>query len=82
MSEEREMLFEKMASLIAGQTGMESRLITMESDFKEDLQIDSLDIFEIIMELEEAYSLEIPTEDLETMKKVADLVEYIDNRIR
>lgn len=73
------MLLEKISRIIAGQIGVEAEKITMSSDFKEDLGIDSLDIFEIIMELEEEYSVEIPTEDLENMKKVADLVNYIDS---
>lgn len=75
------MFLEKISQIIADQIGVKADKITMSSDFKEDLGIDSLDIFEIILELEEEYSLEIPTEDLENMKKVTDLVHYLDSRI-
>ncbi|NLI92298.1 MAG: acyl carrier protein [Peptococcaceae bacterium] len=70
-----------VSRIVAEQVGIKAEEVTMDSDFKEDLGIDSLDIFEIIMELEEKFSLEIPTEDLEGMKKVADLVQYLDKRI-
>lgn len=75
------MSFAKISQIIADQIGVKAEEITVASDFKEDLGIDSLDIFEIIMELEELYAIEIPTEDLEDMKKVADLVHYLDARI-
>lgn len=75
------MSLEKIRQIIAGQIGAEAEEITISCDFKEDLGIDSLDIFEIIMELEEEYSIEIPTEDLEGIKKVVNLVDYIDSRI-
>jgi len=71
----------KISQIIADQIGVRAEEITMSSDFREDLGIDSLDIFEIIMELEELYAIEIPTEDLEDMKKVADLVHYIDSKV-
>jgi len=75
------MTLKKVAEIVAEKTGLEEKFITLDSGFKEDLKIDSLDIFEIIMEIEDEYSLEIPTEDLENMKKVADLVNYIDRRL-
>jgi acyl carrier protein len=74
------MSLKEISRIIADQMGAEAEKIAMSSAFKEDLGIDSLDIFEIIMELEEAYEIEIPTEDLEGMKTVADLVHYIDGK--
>lgn len=76
------MSLEKISQIIADQIGIERSEISMSSDFKEDLGIDSLDIFEIIMELEEQFDIEIPTEDLEDMKKVADLANYLDDRLK
>jgi len=67
--------------IIAHHTGIDAAQVKNMSDFRQDLGIDSLDIFEIIMELEEKFKIEIPTEDLEDMKKVSDLVEYIDSRL-
>ena len=72
------MLFEKVKIIIAKQMGIEAEEILMSSKFQEDLGIDSLDIFEIITEIEEQYSVEIPTEDLEDMKVVADLIDYLE----
>lgn len=75
------MALEKIKTIIAAQVGIEEEKILLSSDFKNDLGIDSLDIFEIIMALEEEYSIEISTEDLEGMDKVADLVNYMNSRI-
>ncbi|MGI5901107.1 MAG: acyl carrier protein [Desulfitobacteriia bacterium] len=75
------MIFDKIVSVIAEKTGLNPELITLDSDFTDDLNIDSLDIFEIIMDLEDEYSLEIPTEDLEGMRKVSDLVSYLDRKL-
>lgn len=74
------MSLQKICQIIANQIGVETEKITRDSKFKEDLGIDSLNIFEIIMELEEEYSIEIPTEDLEDLKRVTDLADYIDKR--
>jgi acyl carrier protein len=70
----------KISQIIAGHIGIDAEQISKESRFKEDLGIDSLDIFEIIMEIEDEFGLEIPTEDLEGMTKVADLTDYISKR--
>lgn len=72
------MSYEKIKLIIAKQLGIEVEKINMDSKFKEELGIDSLDIFEIVMEVEEQYSVEIPTEDLEDMRVVADLVNYLE----
>ena len=71
------MSYEKVKLIIAKQLGIGVEEIKMASKFKEELGIDSLDIFEIVMEVEEQYSVEIPTEDLEDMRIVADLVNYL-----
>jgi acyl carrier protein len=76
------MSLDKISEIIANQVGMEAGKITANMAFKEDLGIDSLDIFEIIMELEEEFDLEIPTEDLEGIKKVGDLVRYIESKTK
>ena len=72
------MSYEKVKLIIAKQLGIGVEEIKMASKFKEELGIDSLDIFEIVMEVEEQYSVEIPTEDLEDMRVVADLVNYLE----
>ena len=52
----------------------------MEASFKDDLNIDSLDLFEMVMALEEEFDVEIPSEDLEKMDTVGDIVTYIQNK--
>ena len=63
-------MFEKIKELIAESLGIEE-------SFKEDLKVDSLDLFEMVMSLEDEFDVEIPTEELEKMETVGDVVEYI-----
>lgn len=74
------MILERIRQIIADQTGIEVDRISPDSGLKMDLGIDSLDIYKIIMILEEEFMLEISTEDLEDIKKVADLAEYLQDR--
>jgi acyl carrier protein len=73
-------MFEKMKALIADQLGVEEDKITMEASFKDDLEADSLDLFELVMGLEDEYNIEIPTDDLEEIKTVGDFVEYMKSK--
>lgn len=73
-------MLEKMKDLIAYQLGMEAETITAESKFKEDLGADSLDLFELVMALEDEYSVEIPAEDLQTMATVGDVINYLKDK--
>ena len=70
-------MLEKMKELIADQLSVEAENITEASSFKEDLGADSLDLFELVMALEDEYEIEIPTEDLEKIATVGDVVSYI-----
>ncbi len=70
------MEFEKIQSIIAEALGVEPEDITEETAF-EDLDADSLDLFEIITELEETLGLEIPTEEADKIKTVGDAMELI-----
>lgn len=74
------MIFERISKVVAEQVDIDVEEIKLGSSFSEDLGIDSLDIFEIVMELEEEFSMEIPTEDLEGMTKIEDLVKYINEK--
>ena len=58
--------------------GVDAAQITEESSFKDDLGADSLDIFEMVMALEDEYEIEIPTEDLEKITTVGDVINYIN----
>ncbi|MCL2396855.1 MAG: acyl carrier protein [Defluviitaleaceae bacterium] len=73
------MEFEKIRQIIAEQLGLNEAEITMETNFTEDLGADSLDLFQIISELEEAFGMEFPPEDLDKIKTVGDAVNYAQN---
>ena len=70
-------MLEKMKEIIADQLGVSEDEVTLEASFKEDLDADSLDLFELVMALEEEYDLEIPTEDLEKLTTVGEVAAYI-----
>ena len=67
-------MLEKMKELIADQLSVDADSITEASSFKDDLGADSLDLFELVMALEDEYSVEIPAEDLENLASVGDEV--------
>jgi acyl carrier protein len=70
-------MLEKMKAYIADQLNIDESEITPETDFKEDLGADSLDLYELVMNLEDEYSIEIPVEDLQGMTKVGDVIAYL-----
>ncbi|MCY6485283.1 acyl carrier protein [Clostridium aestuarii] len=76
------MTFERIRKVIAEHLDMNEEEIKLESTFEDDLGIDSLDIFEIVMELEDEFKMEIPSEDLEEMEKVKDFVTYINSKAK
>ena len=72
-------MLEKMNEIIAEQLSVDAESVTEASSFKEDLGADSLDLFELVMALEDEYSVEIPAEELEKMSTVGDVMEYLKN---
>ncbi|MEE1114787.1 MAG: acyl carrier protein [Eubacterium sp.] len=70
-------MLEKMKQIIADQVCMKPEDITETSRFKEDLNADSLDLFDLLTTLEEEYEIEIPAEDMEKLKTVGDVIEYL-----
>lgn len=70
-------MFEKIRDLVAEQLGVNNDDIKPESRFKEDLNADSLDLFELIMSLEEEYSTEIPTDELENLTTIQSVIDYL-----
>ena len=76
------MILEKLQSLIADQLGVDSNTITMDTNFEEDLGVDSLDIVELSMALEEEFDIgEMSEEDLAGIKTVGDLVRYLQGKL-
>ena len=72
-------MLEKMKEIIAEQLSVDESEIELTSNFKEDLGADSLDLFELVMALEEEYDVEIPSEELESIATVEDVIEYLKN---
>ncbi len=75
------MEFEKIVSIISEVLSVEENKITMESTFVDDLGADSLDIYQIIMGIEEEFDIEIPDNAAENIRTVGDAVEQIKDAI-
>jgi acyl carrier protein len=73
-------MLEKVISLIAEQLGADESEISAESRFNEDLNADSLDLYSLVMAVEEEYNIEIPSEKLEDLKTVQDVIDYIESK--
>ena len=70
-------MFEKMKSIISEQLGVDENNIELETSFKEDLDADSLDLFELVMAIEDAFNVEIPADDVAELHKVEDVIDYL-----
>ena len=71
---------EKIKEIIADQLNIELDKVTEESNFKDDLGADSLDLFNMVMALEDEYGIEIPTEDLEEITTVGAVAKYLKEK--
>ena len=70
-------MFEKMKSIISEQLGVDENNIELETSFKEDLDADSLDLFELVMVIEDAFNVEIPADDVAELHTVEDVIDYL-----
>ena len=73
-------MLEKMSEMIAEQLNCEAGDITAETSFKDDLGADSLDLFELVMALEDEYNIEIPAEDLTDLTTVGAVMDYLKDK--
>ncbi|HLR24095.1 MAG TPA: acyl carrier protein [Pseudogracilibacillus sp.] len=73
-------VFDKVKEIIVDQLDVEESAVTMEASFNDDLEADSLDVVELVMELEDEFDLEIADEDAEQIKTVGDAVNYINDK--
>ena len=73
-------MLEKLQAIIAEQLGIEAGDVSADSNFKDDLNADSLDLFEMIMAMEEEFEVEIPSDDLEQLQTVQDVMDYFKNK--
>ena len=72
-----EEIFEKVKGIIVEQLGVAEASVTLEASFIDDLGADSLDLFELVMSMEEEFGVEIPSEDLEKIATVGDVIDYL-----
>ena len=73
-------MLDKLKELIADQLNADADSITPDTRFKEDLEADSLDLFELIMSMEEEFGVEIPSEELEGLLTVQNVMDYLANK--
>lgn len=71
-------MLERIQELVAEGLGIDKELVVESASFKDDLQADSLDLFEMVMSLEEEFGVEIPSEDLGKIVTVGDVIKYIE----
>ena len=76
---ENKIMLEKVKEIVAESLNVEESTLSETTSFKEDLGADFLDLFEMVMAFEEAFEVEIPSEDLEQITTVGDVVKYIES---
>lgn len=72
-------MLEKIQKMVADGLGVEESKVVESASFQEDLDADSLDLYELAMAFEEEFGVEIPAEDLEKLVTVGDVVKYIQD---
>lgn len=72
-------MFEKIREIICEKLGVSPSEVTMRTSLKDDLDADSLSLFELVMAFEEEFNLEIDDEQVENIETVGDIVTYIEN---
>ncbi len=75
-------IFEKIKSIVVELLGVDESKVTMDARFREDLEADSLDLVELIMELESAFGAEISDEEAQQISTVGEAVQYILERMQ
>lgn len=72
-------VFERVKEIIVDQLDVDESVVTMEASFTDDLEADSLDVVELVMELEDEFDMEIADEEAEKIATVGDAVEFIED---
>lgn len=75
------MVFEKVKTIIADQLAIDEDSITMESNVIDDLGADSLDVVDVLSQLQDEFSIDVPDSEIENMKTIGDIVNYIENNL-
>jgi len=74
-------VFERIRDLVADKIGVEPNEISMETSFADDLEADSITLFELVMAIEEEFDIEIEDEKIEQINTVGDIVNYLEESI-
>lgn len=74
----KEEIFEKLKDLVVDQLGVDEDEVTLEANIQDDLGADSLDVVDLVMSVEEEFGVKIADEELEGIKTVGDIVDYIE----
>ncbi|MGL4361734.1 MAG: acyl carrier protein [Cellulosilyticaceae bacterium] len=73
-------MLEKLQEIVAEKLSVDAAEVVVTARFKEDLDADSLDLFEVVMAIEDEFGVAISNEDVETIKTVGDAVKYIEDK--
>ncbi|GIO21935.1 acyl carrier protein [Oceanobacillus sp. J11TS1] len=73
-------VFDQVKSIIVDRLDVDEEKVVLEASFKDDLEADSLDVVELVMELEDEFDIEIADEDAEKINTVGDAVDYINSK--
>lgn len=73
------MVFDRIREILCEQLDLDESKVTMESDIINDFEADSLDVVDLIMSLEDEFSLEVPDDEIENFHTVGDIVKYIED---
>jgi len=71
-------VFERIRELVAEKVGVDPEDITMETSFADDLEADSITLFELVMAIEDEFDIEVDDESIEKIETVGDIVKYLE----
>lgn len=74
-------MFERIRELVAEKVGVEPEDISMETSFTDDLEADSITLFELVMAIEDEFDIEVDDESIEKIETVGDIVKYLEDII-
>jgi len=74
-------VFERIRELVAEKVGVEPEDISMETSFTDDLEADSITLFELVMAIEDEFDIEVDDESIEKIETVGDIVRYLEDII-
>ena len=77
----RSEIFDKISQMIKEQMHHENMEVTEETSLKDELGVDSIDLMEFVVNLEDEFSIEIPDDDIETIEQLGDMLDYLEGRL-